>query len=387
MSDPALSAATQLLEQWAAGQWNAEVAVPSVAAPLIAAARAAVKRGRDEELRTRLELEQAIDIAADALARIVIQGDLAQEPLRMPNSPGLAALYDAVNQSAGLLREFVRSMKLTAAELASGTQLTYGLLEHNTVVLDEQAKTAQQLAKVLSGLKGTSLEIELSATSVASLSREAQKKSLTGSSAVQDFSTLMSEIEQNAALVAESVGSLSKSVQQIDAVIKLITEVADRSDMLALNAGLEAARAGTAGRGFAIVADEMRRLAARVLGNTTEVTGLITAVRQATQKVRERAGDNIEVAAHGHARAIAALEMLGGILGAVHQTAEAAQHISLATQKQRGATAEAAQAVTDLSNEAREVATGTENTRVSAERLAALSGQMEELVKRFSLGE
>jgi methyl-accepting chemotaxis protein len=387
LSDPVLISAIELFELWAAGKWDADAKVPDDVKPLIAAAQRAVRRGREEESLKCRDLEQAVDVAADALARIVIQGDLAQDPLPLPESVGLAALYDAVNQSNQLLRDFVRSMKLTASELGSGSQLTYGLLEHNSQVLKEQARTAQYLANTLSGLKGTSLEIELSATSVAALSREAQSASLSGSSAVQDFSTLMSEVEKNAEAVAESVASLSKSVQQIDAVIKLITEVADRSDMLALNAGLEAARAGQAGRGFAIVADEMRRLSARVMGNTTEVAGLITAVRDATDHVRLRAGENIEVAASGHARAIAALENLGGILGAVHQTAEAAQHISLATQKQRSATADAAEAVTELSNEAQEVATGTENTRISAERLATLSVQMEHLVKRFSTGD
>ena len=130
----------------------------------------------------------------------------------------------------------------------------------------------------------------------------------------------------------------------------------------------------------------MRRLAARVVSNTSEVSGLITAVRTATQKVRERAEQSIEVAASGHARSIAALDNLNGILRAVHQTAAAAQQISLATQQQRADTTEAAERVTELSDEAKEVAIGTENTRVSAERLALLSNQMELLVKRFSIG-
>ena len=116
MSDPTLISATQLFELWAAGKWDAAVPLPEDAARLVLAVQRAVKRGRDEERAKTLQLEQAVDIAADALARMVIQGDLAHEPLTLPDSIGLAALYDAVNQSKQLLRDFVRSMKLTASE-------------------------------------------------------------------------------------------------------------------------------------------------------------------------------------------------------------------------------------------------------------------------------
>ncbi len=374
-----------LFEQWAKGQWSAEA--PPGTEAVVAAARAAVKRAREEEQFKALQVEKAIDLAADALARMVIAGDLTQASLPPENgSPGLAALYDAVNQSAALLREFVQGMKSAATELAVGARSTYGLLERNTVVLNAQAATAQSLAGMLTQLKSSSVEIARSAATVAALSKQAQQASATGSTAVQTFSTLMSEVEDNASLVSQAVASLSTSVQQIDAVIKLITEVADRSDMLALNASLEAARAGSAGRGFAIVAEEMRRLSARVLGNATEVSRLIAAVREATARVGVQSESSITVATNGHQRAVAALESLNGVIEAVHETAAAAEIISHATGQQRTSTTAAAMAVNALSDEVQVVASGTEKTRASAERVASVSQWMEKLVQRFFTG-
>ncbi len=388
MDDAALASVTQLFEQWAAGNWQTGAELPESAQALMTAATAAVRRARDEELTKAHETEKAIDVAADSLARLVIQGDLTQAAIsNTVPSLGLTALYDAVNQSAQLLREFVQAIKVAATELGAGSRATHALLEKSAEVLNAQATTSQSLATTLSQLNASSGEIARSSTTVAALSKQSQIASTAGSSAVQDFSVLMSEVEENAALVSTAVDSLSKSVQQIDSVIQLITEVADRSDMLALNAALEAARAGAAGKGFAIVAEEMRRLSARVMGNASEVSTLITAVRQATEKVRERAGANIDVAASGHARAIAALENLGGIIEAVHETASAAELISHATGQQKAATTSAARAINELLDEVRMVASGTATTLASAERVASVSAWMEKLVQRFFVGD
>ncbi len=345
-------------------------------------------RAREEELQKAVMLEKAIDAAATFLSRLVIRGDLTQFTLTTESgSAGITALYDAVNQSAQLLREFVEGIKSAATELGTGSRTTHALLEKSTEVLNAQATTSHELAATLTELNAASGEIARSSATVAMLSKQSQQASTAGSSAVEDFSKLMSEVEKNATMVSTAVDSLSKSVQQIDSVIQLITEVADRSDMLALNAALEAARAGSSGKGFAIVAEEMRRLSARVLGNATEVSTLITAVRQATERVRERAGANIEVAANGHSRAMSALDNLSGIIAAVHETADAAELISQATGQQRSATTQAARAVSELSEDARMIASGTEKTRASAARVAAVSAWMEKLVQRFSIGD
>lgn len=374
-----------LFEEWAKGQWSAEG--PAGSEKLVAAARAAVKRAREEEQFKAQQIEKGIDIAADALARMVIAGDLTQQALPMDvTSPGLAALNDAVNQSAALLREFVTGVKAAATELAAGAKSTHGLLEKNAQVLNAQATTAQSLSSTLTQLKTSSVEIARSAATVAALSKQAQVASTAGSNAVQDFSTLMSEVEDHASLVATAVTSLSQSVHQIDSVIQLITEVADRSDMLALNASLEAARAGAAGRGFAIVAEEMRRLSARVIGNATEVTKLIGAVREATARVSTQATSSIEVATNGHQRAVAALDNLNGVIAAVHETAAAAEIISHATGQQRTTTTQAATVVMGLSEDVAQVAAGTDKTRASAERVASVSAWMEKLVQRFFTG-
>lgn|GEM_PF-3557356 len=387
MDDADIDATAQLFEAWAAGRWNAEAEVPEALQRLIVAAKKAVTRARDEELTRAHETEKAIDVAADSLGRLVIQGDLTQAAISTDSpSLGLAALYEAVNQSARLLREFVQAIKVAATELGTGSRSTHQLLDESAQVLNMQATTSQGLAATLLQLDAASGEIARSATTVAALSKQSQLASMAGSTAVQDFSVLMSEVEENAASVATAVDSLSRSVQQIDAVIQLITEVADRSDMLALNAALEAARAGSAGKGFAIVADEMRRLSARVIGNASDVSTLITAVRQATEKVRERAGANIEVAANGHARAIAALQNLGGIIAAVEETASAAELISHATGQQRSATTSAARAISELSDDVQQVAAGTAKTLSSAERVASVSTWMEKLVQRFFVG-
>ena len=121
-------------------------------------------------------------------------------------------------------------------------------------------------------------------------------------------------------------------------MVEVIDEIADRSDLLALNAALEGAKAGEAGRGFSIVAAEMRRLAENVMESTKEIKNLITEIRESTHAAKEASDGNKREASEGEKLGGAAMTSVTGILSGIQETSDAARVIHLATQQQRTAT-------------------------------------------------
>ncbi len=386
MTQAELDDVTQVLQSWARGQWSRNGSTPE-AQKILTAAREALAAARAEDSARIKLLEDGIDAAADTLVRIAIQGDLTSSVEVPSPDAALLALFGAVNQSAQILREFVVGLRTAIGEIAHGTRDTHSLLEHTEQMLTNQAGTSREMAAALAELKGTSVEIERSAETVAQLAQQAFTASQNGSSAVQEFSPLMAKVRISAGSVNESVNKLSKAVQQVTVVMELISEVADRSDILALNAALEAARAGEAGEGFAIVAEEMRRLSSRVLANTTEVSKLIEGIRSATIQVRLQVEENVATAQLGERKARQTLDALSGVDLAVKDTTDAALNIQMATQQQRSATTQAAQAVSELSEEARRALESSKATRTASGALYKLSDSLSELVRRFTIGD
>ena len=148
----------------------------------------------------------------------------------------------------------------------------------------------------------------------------------------------MEKVRHNAVEVDDAIGKLSKRVERIGTVVEVIDEIADRSDLLALNAALEGAKAGEAGRGFSIVAAEMRRLAENVMESTKEIKNLITEIRESTHAAKEASDGNKRMAAEGEKLGGAAMTSVAGILSGIQETSDAARVIHLATQQQRTAT-------------------------------------------------
>jgi methyl-accepting chemotaxis protein len=168
-------------------------------------------------------------------------------------------------------------------------------------------------------------------------------------------------------------------------VVEVIDEIADRSDLLALNAALEGAKAGDAGRGFSIVAAEMRRLAENVMESTKEIKNLITEIREATHAAKEASDGNKRMASEGEKLGGSAITSVAGILTGIQDTSDAARVIHLATQQQRTATEQVVQSMSEIEEVTRQAQTGSRQATGAAAELTKLAERLAELVKRFKV--
>jgi methyl-accepting chemotaxis protein len=166
-------------------------------------------------------------------------------------------------------------------------------------------------------------------------------------------------------------------------VVEVIDEIADRSDLLALNAALEGSRAGEAGKGFSIVAAEMRRLAENVMESTKEIKNLITEIREATAAAGSAADASKEATESGEKLGAVAAQAVEGILAGVQETSDAARVINLATQQQRTATEQVVASMAEIEDVTRQTTQASKQATGAAAELTQLAGRLAELIKRF----
>ena len=218
---------------------------------------------------------------------------------------------------------------------------------------------------------------------MARVAEETLNSARSGRGAIAEFIQAMQQTRADSAAVADSIAKLSKRVERIGTVVEVIDEIADRSDLLALNAALEGSRAGEAGRGFAIVASEMRRLAENVMDSTKEIKNLITEIREATAAAGGAAEASQRATEGGERLGSVAAAAVEGILAGVQETSDAARVINLATQQQRTATEQVVASMAEIEDVTRQTTSASKQATGAAAELTQLAGRLAELIKRF----
>lgn len=315
---------------------------------------------------------QARNIAEGDLTRTVdAQGDLAEAFNRMVES--LSSLVGQI-KSAGV-QISTASNKILAASRQQ---------EHGS---QEQAASISQTTTTMDELLAASKQIAASSDAVVEIAEQTLSAAKAGQEAVETAIQGMEEIRSNSTRTAEQILALAEKNQQIGAIVEIIDEIADKTDLLALNAAIEGAKAGEAGRGFSIVATEMRALAENVVESTKEIREIISEIQKASQASVQATEAQMRTTDEGVDLAVRTGEQLQKILGMVEQTTEAARQISLATQQQRTGTEQVVHSMGDIAGIARQNVEGSSETTESAMELSDLADDFGRAISRFRLAD
>jgi methyl-accepting chemotaxis protein len=182
---------------------------------------------------------------------------------------------------------------------------------------------------------------------------------------------------------ASSVGSLSSSAEEISAIIKVINDIADQTNLLALNAAIEAARAGEQGRGFAVVADEVRKLAEKTSHATTQIIATIETIRKQTKDAVDSMESSVGQVIRGREMADKAGESLNEIVHMVTQVADMITQIATASNQQSVTAEEVSRTIESISVVTKETAAGSQQSLVTAEQLNHQAENLLAIVNRF----
>jgi methyl-accepting chemotaxis protein len=325
---------------------------------------------------------QEIDQALDALIGLVREGDLSRWNTTTED-PQLGPLLEGFGKVIETLRTFVREINEAALRLSSSANQVLAASTQHETSSTEQAAAIHETTATMEELKHASAQIAENAGSVARVAEETLGAARAGRGAIGEFIQAMQQIRSDGVAVADSIAKLSKRVERIGTVVEVIDEIADRSDLLALNAALEGSRAGEAGKGFSIVAAEMRRLAENVLDSTKEIKNLITEIREATAAAAGAAEASKTATESGEKLGAVAAQAVEGILAGVQETSDAARVINLATQQQRTATEQVVASMAEIEDVTRQTTQASKQATGAAAELTQLAGRLAELIKRF----
>ncbi len=385
-----VAAIVSALRAFGQGQYDARVDLAAVADPALREVAEAVNAAANQaqaDLRESMDrmraVSQGVDETIEAMVRLVVQGDLTGSLRIGVADAALTPLIAGVGQVMETLKRFVTEIREAALQLSTSAAEVLAAATQNESSTSQQASAIHETTATMEELKGASHQIAENAQMVASIAEQTLAATRQGEGSIKAFMDSMEKVRRNAIEVDDAISKLSRRVERIGTVVEVIDEIADRSDLLALNAALEGAKAGEAGRGFSIVAAEMRRLAENVMESTKEIKNLITEIREATHAAKEASDGNKRMAAEGEKLGGAAISSVNGILSGTQETSDAARVIHLATQQQRTATEQVVQSMAEIEEVTRQAQSGSKQATGAAAELSKLAERLAELVKRF----
>lgn len=334
-------------------------------------------------LARRDEMRHLLESAQNALSALVSHGDLTSFQWAPVDDPVIDPLLDGFSKVIETLRTFVREINEAALRLSSSANEVLAASTQHESSSTEQAAAIHETTATMEELKHASAQIAENAGAVARVAEETLNSARSGRGAIGEFIEAMQQIRADGIAVSESITKLLRRVERIGTVVEVIDEIADRSDLLALNAALEGSRAGEAGKGFSIVAAEMRRLAENVLDSTKEIKNLITEIREATAAAASAADASRTATEQGERLGSVAASAVEGILAGVQETSDAARVINLATQQQRTATEQVVASMAEIEDVTRQTTQASKQATSAAAELTQLASRLSDLIKRF----
>lgn len=245
-----------------------------------------------------------------------------------------------------------------------------------------QAATATEVATTMRELVSTSRQIADSAQRVTGISTETTTAARAGDHTMQGAQTAIHQIKHQVDRIVTHMLDLGKRSQEIGGILDIINELAEQTNILAINATIEAAGAGDSGRRFAVVADEIRKLADRVGSSTKEIRSLIEEVRAAANTTVMVTEDGSKAVDSSSRQFSEVATSFGRIVELVSNTTQASREIELSTKQQTTAVEQVSAAITEVAQTARETEASSSQTMQTAAQLADLSQKLVRLVRR-----
>jgi len=285
---------------------------------------------------------------AEAIARnlqTIAAGDLSKKFSLQGIDDFAWMAYESDSARRGVSK-LISGVTATSAELGQSAEQMNSIALRTKEAIASQGEHTHQIAASIMQLADQVKEVSAQAARVAASAKEANGAAVGGSHVVGETIRSLETISNDVQGIAESITSLQGEINKISSVMQVIRDISEQTNLLALNAAIEAARAGEAGRGFAVVADEVRNLSQRTSKSTEEITQIITNLQDKSAQVARTVADKQQDANAAAGNAKAAENALNGIVGAVREIVTMSDTIATLTAQQEAAAGGIAEAVT-----------------------------------------
>ena len=318
------------------------------------------------------------------VARTIASGDLSQR-VQAEGNDEPAELLKALAAMRDSLSDTIEGISNASSQLASASEELNAVTEDSARGLRQQNNELEQAATAVNEMTAAVEEVARNAASTSDASRETDEHSRNGQDQVRQTVSSINALTNDLTETAENVESLAAEVNSITQMLDVIRAVAEQTNLLALNAAIEAARAGEQGRGFAVVADEVRALAHRTQQSTTEIEQMIGSVQKGASSAVQAMQGSTGLAATTLRLAQAAGEALEGVTRAVSSINERNLVIASASEEQVQVAREVDRNLVNIRDLSTQSAAGAEQTNSASQELSKLAVQLRDLVARFRL--
>ncbi|ORL67080.1 methyl-accepting chemotaxis protein [Pseudomonas putida] len=326
-----------------------------------------------------LPLAEAV-VVADRIA----SGDLTQ-PITIEGSDEPAHLLTALKQMQISLHDTIEKISESSNMLASASEELHAVTEDTNRGLNQQSAEIDQAATAVNEMTAAVEEVASNAVNTADASKEADQSTYQGREKVNQVLESINRLVNNVSGTSQEVQMLAQSATEISQVLVVIRSIADQTNLLALNAAIEAARAGEAGRGFAVVADEVRALAHRTQQSTTEIEKMIEGIQSGTGRAVDAMGDSQDQANGTLQVARAANEALEVISEAITSINQKNLVIASASEQQAQVAREVDRNLVNIRDLSMQTSAGANQTSAASQELSRLAVDLNAMVAKFKL--
>ncbi|HAQ85684.1 MAG TPA: methyl-accepting chemotaxis protein [Pseudomonas sp.] len=324
-------------------------------------------------------LNQAVQIAERIGA-----GDMTGQPPE-PRHDEFGQLLQALGKTRGSLQALIGSIGGITAQLASASDELSAVTEQTSAGVSSQRQETDQVATAMHEMTATVQEVARNAEEASSAAQRADQQAVKGNMVVQRALSQIDRLSNEVTLSAEAMTQLNQETDGISTVLTVINGIAEQTNLLALNAAIEAARAGEAGRGFAVVADEVRGLAQRTQQSTAQIEALIATL----QKGARTASGMMDSSSTLARDTVTLAREVGTELQAITETVSIIQamnqQIATAAEQQSSVAEEINRSVLSVRDVADQSAEAARETAASTARLAQLGSELQTMIGRFKV--
>ena len=318
------------------------------------------------------------------VAQQIAAGDLSAT-VEVTRRDEIGQLMQAMQQMGEGLSSIVSGLQAGIEQLASSAQSLSAVTEQTNLEVSSQKEETEQVATAMNQMTATVHDVARNAEEAALAAQTADDKVESGQAVVRQSMTRIEQLADSASSASSSIESLSAEIQNIGTVLSVIKSVAEQTNLLALNAAIEAARAGEQGRGFAVVADEVRALAKRTQQSTEEIERLVSALRSAAQSSVQQIQSSGELVKLAVSDALQTESALGSIAAAVSLIQQMNQQIAAAAEEQSSVAEEINRSVTSIRASADQSSLAMQGNAASSIELAQLGAELKGMVGHFRL--
>jgi methyl-accepting chemotaxis protein len=279
----------------------------------------------------------------------------------------------------------VRDATAVAESLAGAAEQMTAQIGESTRGMDEQRARTAEVATAVEEMNATILEVAKNAGDAAATAGQANSMAEKGTALVEKVLAVMATVNVKASGLKSEMQELGGQAEGIGRIMQVISDIADQTNLLALNAAIEAARAGEAGRGFAVVADEVRKLAEKTMTATREVSGFIGSIQESARRNLSATDDTAKVITEADTLVHDAGEALHGILEFVERTSDQVRGIATAAEQQSATSEEINRSTDQINRLAGEAAGSMSQASSAVSALARLATDLKTSMTRMRL--